>query len=122
MRLKLVGGFRAHSGWSLLDKEKGMANAEIPDGRARDLEKRMNSAETELALIRATMATKQDIGELNARLTAIEVQLPYLATKADLKYEIDKLRTWMIGVAIGLFFSQAGMSITLFFLLKQSLA
>jgi len=98
-----------------------MSDAEIPDERARDLEKRMYSAETELALIRATMATKQDVAELNARLTAIEVQLPYLATKADLKYEIDKLRTWMIGVAIGLFFSQAGMSITLFFLLKQSL-
>jgi hypothetical protein len=121
MLRKQVCSIRAHSSWSLLDKEEPMSDAEIPDERARDLEKRMYSAETELALIRATMATKQDVAELNARLTAIEVQLPYLATKADLKYEIDKLRTWMIGVAIGLFFSQAGMSITLFFLLKQSL-
>lgn len=36
--------------------------------------------------------------------------------------KIDKLRTWMIGVAIGLFFSQAGMSITIFFLLKEAIA
>lgn len=122
MPLKTVCRFQAHSNWSLLDRGEIMSDAEVPEERARDLEKRMYSAETELALIRATMATKQDVAELNARLTAIEVQLPYLATKADLKYEIDKLRTWMIGVAIGLFFSQAGMSITLFFLLKQSLA
>ena len=122
MPVNLINRVHEYSGWSLLDREERMSDAEIPDERARDLERRMHSAETELALIRATMATKQDIGELNARLTAIEVQLPYLATKADLKYEIDKLRTWMIGVAIGLFFSQAGMSITLFFLLKQSLS
>lgn len=82
----------------------------------------MYSAETELALIRATMATKQDIAELSTRLAAIEAQLPHLATKAELKDEIDKLRTWMIGVAIGLFFSQAGMSITIFFLLKEAIA
>lgn len=103
-----------------------MSDADIPDERARDLDRRMHSAETELALIRATMATRQDIaelrGEMNARFANIEAQLPHLATKAELKDEIDKLRTWMIGVAIGLFFSQAGMSITLFFLLKQSLS
>jgi len=102
-----------------------MSDAEIPEERARDLEKRMYSAETELALIRATMATKQDIAELrgamNARFAGIEAQLPHFATKAELKDEIDKLRTWMIGVAIGLFFSQAGMSITLFFLLKEAI-
>ena len=102
-----------------------MSDAEVPEERARDLEKRMYSAETELALIRATMATKQDIAELrgamNARFASIEAQLPHFATKAELKDEIDKLRTWMIGVAIGLFFSQAGMSITLFFLLKEAI-
>lgn len=82
----------------------------------------MYSAETELALIHATMATKQDIAALGTRLAAIEAQLPHLATKAELKDEIDKLRTWMIGVAIGLFFSQAGMTLTVFFLLKEAIA
>ncbi len=98
-----------------------MTNDEIPGERLGTLEKRMYSAETELALIRATMATKQDIAALGTRLAAIEAQLPHLATKAELKDEIDKLRTWMIGVAIGLFFSQAGMSITIFFLLKEAI-
>ncbi|CAN7403580.1 hypothetical protein LJR289_002459 [Pseudoduganella sp. LjRoot289] len=99
-----------------------MSNDEVPGKRSDDLERRMYSAETELALIHATMATKQDIAALGTRLAAIEAQLPHLATKAELKDEIDKLRTWMIGVAIGLFFSQAGMTLTVFFLLKEAIA
>jgi hypothetical protein len=83
----------------------------------------MQSTETQLSLICATMASKQDVAELKAAFASLAAQLPYLwVTADDVKAAFGRLRNCLVTCGACLAVSHACMSFILYLALRASIA
>lgn len=86
------------------------------------IEKDLDKVKTDVAVLLATIATKDDIHQIDARLQRVEATLPNFATLADLAEAKLELRNFVILIAGGVIVALAGLIITLHNSLANSLA